>query len=189
MCVNIFIMDRIKTNIAGGFTGDYLTVKFAETNKRLEIIFSLSQWMNVQGPLFALLAVDHCDILNSCPEDEPMMPNEECLDAAADESLLETSPIQSPLQVFAGMGGLALIAERLPMLYPDVIQQVKLSAFKRHRKLEIEQLAYIQQFFSINFLFHNKCFELTCSGSSALIKSLVCLLNSPVRLSCISHLR
>lgn len=180
MCVNIFIMDRIKTNIAGGFTGDYLTVKFAETNKRLEIVFSLSQWMNVQGPLFALLAVDHCDILNSCPEDEPMMPNEECLDAAADESLLETSPIQSPLQVFAGMGGLALIAERLPMLYPDVIQQVKLSAFKRHRKLEIEQLAYIQQFFSINFLFHNKCFELTCSGSSALMKSLVCLLNSPV---------
>uniref|UniRef100_A0A668S363 Dual E2 ubiquitin-conjugating enzyme/E3 ubiquitin-protein ligase BIRC6 n=1 Tax=Oreochromis aureus TaxID=47969 RepID=A0A668S363_OREAU len=68
--------------------------------------------------------VDHCDILNSCPEDEPMMPSEECLDAAADESLLETSPIQSPLQVFAGMGGLALIAERLPMLYPDVIQQV-----------------------------------------------------------------
>lgn len=104
-----------------------------------------------------------------------MMPNEECLDAAADESLLETSPIQSPLQVFAGMGGLALIAERLPMLYPDVIQQVKLSAFKRHGKLEIEQLAYIQQFFSINFLFHKKSYELTCSDSSdALIKSLVC---------------
>ncbi len=76
------------------------------------------------GPLFALLAVDHCDMLNSCPEDEPMTPSEECLDAATDESLLETNPIQSPLQVFAGMGGLALIAERLPMLYPDVIQQV-----------------------------------------------------------------
>uniref|UniRef100_A0AAQ5Y9L2 Dual E2 ubiquitin-conjugating enzyme/E3 ubiquitin-protein ligase BIRC6 n=1 Tax=Amphiprion ocellaris TaxID=80972 RepID=A0AAQ5Y9L2_AMPOC len=68
--------------------------------------------------------VDHCDMLNSCSEDEPMTPSEECLDAATDESLLETSPIQSPLQVFAGMGGLALIAERLPMLYPDVIQQV-----------------------------------------------------------------
>ncbi|XP_039995720.1 baculoviral IAP repeat-containing protein 6 [Xiphias gladius] len=68
--------------------------------------------------------VDHCDMLNSCPEDEPMMASEDCLDAATDESLLETSPIQSPLQVFAGMGGLALIAERLPMLYPDVIQQV-----------------------------------------------------------------
>ncbi|KAM4590981.1 dual E2 ubiquitin-conjugating enzyme/E3 ubiquitin-protein ligase BIRC6 [Odontesthes bonariensis] len=68
--------------------------------------------------------VDHCDMLNSCPEDEPMMASEECLDAATDESLLETNPIQSPLQVFAGMGGLALIAERLPMLYPDVIQQV-----------------------------------------------------------------
>lgn len=65
-------------------------------------------------------------MLNSCPEDEPMTPSEECLDAAIDESLLETNPIQSPLQVFAGMGGLALIAERLPMLYPDVIQQVRL---------------------------------------------------------------
>lgn len=53
-----------------------------------------------------------------------MTPGDECLDAAIDESLLETKPIQSPLQVFAGMGGLALIAERLPMLYPDVIQQV-----------------------------------------------------------------
>nr|XP_046214687.1 baculoviral IAP repeat-containing protein 6-like isoform X17 [Oncorhynchus gorbuscha] len=68
--------------------------------------------------------VEHCDMLSSCPEDEPMTPGDECLDAAIDESLLETKPIQSPLQVFAGMGGLALIAERLPMLYPDVIQQV-----------------------------------------------------------------
>ena len=55
-----------------------------------------------------------------------MTPGDEGLDAAIDESLLETKPIQSPLQVFAGMGGLALIAERLPMLYPDVIQQVRL---------------------------------------------------------------
>ncbi|XP_029525396.2 baculoviral IAP repeat-containing protein 6 isoform X17 [Oncorhynchus nerka] len=68
--------------------------------------------------------VEHCDMLSSCPEDESMTPGDECLDAAIDESLLETKPIQSPLQVFAGMGGLALIAERLPMLYPDVIQQV-----------------------------------------------------------------
>ncbi|XP_062375823.1 baculoviral IAP repeat-containing protein 6 isoform X2 [Sardina pilchardus] len=67
---------------------------------------------------------EHTEMLSSCPEDEPMTPGEECLDAAIDESLLETNPIQSPLQVFAGMGGLALIAERLPMLYPDVIQQV-----------------------------------------------------------------
>lgn len=63
-------------------------------------------------------------MLNSCGEDEPMLGGEECVEAATDESLLETNPIQSPLQVFAGMGGLALIAERLPMLYPDVIQQV-----------------------------------------------------------------
>ncbi|MFT7805918.1 baculoviral IAP repeat-containing protein 6 isoform X6 [Arapaima gigas] len=63
---------------------------------------------------------EHGEMLSSFPEDEPMTPGDECLESAIDESLLETSPIQSPLQVFAGMGGLALIAERLPMLYPDV---------------------------------------------------------------------
>ncbi|KAJ7404249.1 hypothetical protein WISP_146258 [Willisornis vidua] len=67
---------------------------------------------------------EHADLLGSCPEDEAISPGDECMDAVLDESLLETCPIQSPLQVFAGMGGLALIAERLPMLYPDVIQQV-----------------------------------------------------------------
>lgn len=77
------------------------------------------------GPLSVNFTVDHCDLMNSCPEDEPMTASEECVDAATDESLLETNPIQSPLQVFAGMGGLALIAERLPMLYPDVMQQVR----------------------------------------------------------------
>ncbi|KAL6067514.1 hypothetical protein STEG23_018218, partial [Scotinomys teguina] len=67
---------------------------------------------------------DHGDLIGSCPEDEALTPSDECMDGVLDESLLETSPIQSPLQVFAGMGGLALIAERLPMLYPEVIQQV-----------------------------------------------------------------
>ncbi|ELK27335.1 Baculoviral IAP repeat-containing protein 6 [Myotis davidii] len=67
---------------------------------------------------------DHGDLLGSCPEDEALTPSDECMDGILDESLLETCPIQSPLQVFAGMGGLALIAERLPMLYPEVIQQV-----------------------------------------------------------------
>lgn len=64
------------------------------------------------------------DGLTTCPEDEVLQSSDDCLDAVLDESLLETNPIQSPLQVFAGLGGLALIAERLPMLYPDVIQQV-----------------------------------------------------------------
>lgn len=76
--------------------------------------------------LLCLLAVEHFDVLNICPEGEPMMSCEDCGDSSTDETLLETKPIQSPLQVFAGMGGLALIAERLPMLYPDVIQQVRL---------------------------------------------------------------
>ncbi|XP_053919190.1 baculoviral IAP repeat-containing protein 6 isoform X5 [Cuculus canorus] len=67
---------------------------------------------------------EHADLLGPCPEDEAISPGDESMDAVQDESLLETCPIQSPLQVFAGMGGLALIAERLPMLYPDVIQQV-----------------------------------------------------------------
>lgn len=63
--------------------------------------------------------------MTTCPEDEVLQSSDDCLDAVLDESLLETNPIQSPLQVFAGLGGLALIAERLPMLYPDVIQQVR----------------------------------------------------------------
>ncbi|XP_054832768.1 baculoviral IAP repeat-containing protein 6 isoform X2 [Eublepharis macularius] len=67
---------------------------------------------------------EHTDLLGSCTEDEAVTSGEECMDAVLDESFLEVCPIQSPLQVFAGMGGLALIAERLPMLYPDVIQQV-----------------------------------------------------------------
>uniref|UniRef100_A0A8C3T0R3 Dual E2 ubiquitin-conjugating enzyme/E3 ubiquitin-protein ligase BIRC6 n=1 Tax=Chelydra serpentina TaxID=8475 RepID=A0A8C3T0R3_CHESE len=67
---------------------------------------------------------EHADLLGSCAEEEAVTPGDECMDAVLDESFLETCPIQSPLQVFAGMGGLALIAERLPMLYPDVIQQV-----------------------------------------------------------------
>ncbi|XP_038601850.1 LOW QUALITY PROTEIN: baculoviral IAP repeat-containing protein 6 [Tachyglossus aculeatus] len=67
---------------------------------------------------------EHSDLLGSCPEDDAIAASEECMEAMLDESFLETCPIQSPLQVFAGMGGLALIAERLPMLYPDVIQQV-----------------------------------------------------------------
>lgn len=81
-----------------------------------------------RAALFCVLAVEHFDVLNICPEGEPMMSCEDCGDSATDESLLETKPIQSPLQVFAGMGGLALIAERLPMLYPDVIQQVRADA-------------------------------------------------------------
>ncbi|KAK7805942.1 hypothetical protein U0070_003808 [Myodes glareolus] len=67
---------------------------------------------------------NHGELIGSCPEDEALTPSDECMDGVLDESLLETCPIQSPLQVFAGMGGLALIAERLPMLYPEVIQQV-----------------------------------------------------------------
>uniref|UniRef100_A0A670XUG6 Dual E2 ubiquitin-conjugating enzyme/E3 ubiquitin-protein ligase BIRC6 n=1 Tax=Pseudonaja textilis TaxID=8673 RepID=A0A670XUG6_PSETE len=67
---------------------------------------------------------EHADLLGPCPEDEAVTPVEECMDTVLDESFLDACPLQSPLQVFAGMGGLALIAERLPMLYPDVIQQV-----------------------------------------------------------------
>lgn len=74
---------------------------------------------------FLYFILDHGDLLGSCPEEEALTPSDDCMDGILDESLLETCPIQSPLQVFAGMGGLALIAERLPMLYPEVIQQVR----------------------------------------------------------------
>lgn len=81
--------------------------------------------------------VEHADLLGPCPEDEAISPGDECMDAVLDESLLETCPIQSPLQVFAGMGGLALIAERLPMLYPDVIQQVSRKKYMSETMLRV----------------------------------------------------
>lgn len=67
---------------------------------------------------------EHLDLLGACSEDETISPSDECSDGTVDDSFIQTCPIQSPLQVFAGIGGLALIAERLPMLYPEVIQQV-----------------------------------------------------------------
>ncbi|XP_075902304.1 dual E2 ubiquitin-conjugating enzyme/E3 ubiquitin-protein ligase BIRC6 isoform X2 [Nelusetta ayraudi] len=110
-----------------GYQSINLTVKLGSkviSDPGLSKTDSFKRLRTERGAVFVVLAVDHCDLMNSCPEDEPMTPGEECVDAATDESLLETNPIQSPLQVFAGMGGLALIAERLPMLYPDVMQQV-----------------------------------------------------------------
>ena len=38
--------------------------------------------------------------------------------------LLDTPAFPSALQVFAGVGGLALLAEHLPLLYPEVTRQV-----------------------------------------------------------------
>ncbi|CAH1791767.1 unnamed protein product [Owenia fusiformis] len=41
-----------------------------------------------------------------------------------DSVLLDTTPFASPLQVFASLGGLALLAEHLPLLYPEITRQV-----------------------------------------------------------------
>ena len=38
--------------------------------------------------------------------------------------LLNTPPLQSALHVFASVGGLALLAEHLPLLYPEITRQV-----------------------------------------------------------------
>ena len=38
--------------------------------------------------------------------------------------LLESASLPSALQVFASVGGLALLAEHLPLLYPEVSRQV-----------------------------------------------------------------
>lgn len=40
-----------------------------------------------------------------------------------DEVLLDTPSFPSSLQVFASVGGLALLAEHLPLLYPEVTRQ------------------------------------------------------------------
>lgn len=95
--------------------------------------------------------VEHADLLGPCPEDETISPGDECMDAVLDESLLETCPIQSPLQVFAGMGGLALIAERLPMLYPDVIQQVSRKKISVRKHAERVLFVCLRTVFSLSF--------------------------------------
>jgi baculoviral IAP repeat-containing protein 6 len=41
-----------------------------------------------------------------------------------EQVLLETHSLPSPLQVFASQGGLALLAEHLPLLYPEITRQV-----------------------------------------------------------------
>ncbi len=40
--------------------------------------------------------------------------------------LLETPTLSTTLQVFAGVGGLALLAEHLPLLYPEVTRHTQL---------------------------------------------------------------
>ena len=46
------------------------------------------------------------------------------MEVIPDEVLLDTPSFPSALQVFASVGGLALLAEHLPLLYPEVTRQV-----------------------------------------------------------------
>ena len=48
----------------------------------------------------------------------------EPLEPIPEEVLLDTPGFPSALQVFASVGGLALLAEHLPLLYPEVTRQV-----------------------------------------------------------------
>ncbi|XP_066281905.1 baculoviral IAP repeat-containing protein 6-like isoform X5 [Branchiostoma lanceolatum] len=64
--------------------------------------------------------------LNSFPNAfEEKEPKETPVELIPEEILLGTAHLPSPLQVFAGMGGLALIAEHLPLLYPEITRQVQ----------------------------------------------------------------
>lgn len=42
----------------------------------------------------------------------------------ADESLLACASLPTTLQVFASMGGLSLLAQHLPLLYPEISRQI-----------------------------------------------------------------
>ncbi|XP_019627384.1 PREDICTED: LOW QUALITY PROTEIN: baculoviral IAP repeat-containing protein 6-like [Branchiostoma belcheri] len=64
--------------------------------------------------------------LNSFPNAfEEKEPKEPPVELIPEEVLLGTAHLPSPLLVFAGMGGLALIAEHLPLLYPEITRQVQ----------------------------------------------------------------
>ncbi|XP_064603703.1 baculoviral IAP repeat-containing protein 6-like isoform X3 [Liolophura sinensis] len=60
--------------------------------------------------------------INSDPE-ESYESEEVDLDRLPDDLLLETPACQSALHVFASVGGLALLAEHLPLLYPEITRQ------------------------------------------------------------------
>lgn len=45
-------------------------------------------------------------------------------DEIADEVLTASSTFPTPLQVFASCNGLALLAEHLPILYPEISRQI-----------------------------------------------------------------
>ncbi len=46
------------------------------------------------------------------------------MESVPEEVLMDTPAFPSALQVFASVGGLALLAEHLPLLYPEVTRQV-----------------------------------------------------------------
>ena len=48
-------------------------------------------------------------------------------DEIPSETLLSTSPFPTPLLVFASVGGLALLAEHLPLLFPEISRQITLA--------------------------------------------------------------
>lgn len=52
------------------------------------------------------------------------METEPDVELIPEEVLLDTASFPSALQVFASVGGLALLAEHLPLLYPEVTRQV-----------------------------------------------------------------
>lgn len=46
------------------------------------------------------------------------------IDEVPDEILLSSPTFPTPLQIFASVGGLALLAEHLPLLYPEISRQI-----------------------------------------------------------------
>ena len=62
--------------------------------------------------------------LESLRANEWRDPSEPDIETIPDEVLLETPAFPSALQVFASVQGLALLAEHLPLLYPEITRQV-----------------------------------------------------------------
>jgi len=48
-------------------------------------------------------------------------------DEIPDEVLLTSPTFPTPLQIFATVGGLALLAEHLPLMYPEISRQITTS--------------------------------------------------------------
>ncbi|XP_052766452.1 baculoviral IAP repeat-containing protein 6-like isoform X2 [Mya arenaria] len=105
-----------------------VTHKLLPSTKGLPYELTLSQLCNVlqeQGLPYGENVLDFHLSFNSTTNQQDSQPDlTDNADEVPDEVLLTSPMYPTPLQVFASVGGLALLAEHLPLLYPEISRQI-----------------------------------------------------------------